>query len=158
MPEVRLISGFLRGNISSGNRPSLSEIGLPVVSDNWHFFFRSRFYISAPFGNFKFRSPRGFLPRPLLRAGIRIQNHETELDKANHIPRKIVSPCPPQSVTLPRIEFRQFLPQGKTRPRPPPPYQKKKTESAEHKKECVVARRGRNGTAVAERHCFRSVS
>ena len=36
--------------------------------------------------------------------------------------------------------------------------EKKKTESAEHKTECVVARRGRNGTAVAERHCFRSVS
>ena len=30
--------------------------------------------------------------------------------------------------------------------------EKKKTESAEHKTECVVARRGRNGTAEAEEH------
>ena len=57
----------------------------------------------------KYPNPRGFLPRPLLRAGIRIQNHETESDKANHIPRKIVSPCPPQSVKLPRIEFRDGI-------------------------------------------------
>jgi hypothetical protein len=36
--------------------------------------------------------------------------------------------------------------------------EEKKSESATNKIECVVARRGRNGTAVAERHCFRSVS
>jgi len=44
-------------------------------------------------------------------------------------------------------------PLGETQPRPPPPYRKKETESAQHKKEWMVARRGRNRTAEAEADC-----
>jgi hypothetical protein len=55
------------------------------------------------------------------------------------------------------LEFRQFLLwRNPTSPATTIP-KKKKLESRQIKIECVVARRGRNGTAEAEEHAFQRV-
>ena|SRR3989344_5630643 len=50
------------------------------------------------------------------------------------------------------LRIPSISPLGETRPRPPPPYKIKRENPRQIKIECVVARRGRNGTAEAEEH------
>ena len=114
----------------------------------------SWFFHSHP-AKSKSRSPRGFLPRPLLRAG----NQSRFCENPN--PQKIVfaKPSPllaPRRKKLPPSEFRQFLP---SRRNPSlaslPTYRKKKIWIAPNKKELdgsearAVRHSRSGGTALA---------
>ena len=102
---------------------------------------------TAPAKNPKAR-PHSF-PRPLSAGG---QNAKTNLAEVlpNPYPQKIV-----WQNRVHRIGTRipSVSPLGETRPRPPPPYQKKKMEACQIKTECVVARRGRSDGAGTEECC-----
>ena len=61
-------------------------------------------------------------------------------------------------VKLPPSKFRQFLPQGETRPSLHHRHtEKRKSESRQTKKNWTVVGRGRSDTAEAEEHAFQRV-
>ena len=81
----------------------------------------------------KSKSPRGFLPRPLLRA----ENSVEVLP--NPFPQKIVLAKP-----SPHLNSASFSPQGETRPSPHPAHtEKRKSKSRENKRSMGRVWRGR---------------